>query len=365
MDRFEPKQLTELAANLLAPTGPGKEVIDTVSESLVQSDLRGHRSHGLVTIPGYFDWVDEGLIDPDGDVRILDETQSHVLVDGENGFGHYTGTLATELAIEKTEESPIVSVGIRRGSHFGRVGWFAEQAAKSGLGFIGFTNMTSGRPVAPAGSAERRFGTNPITVAIPSFEARNHPILVDMATSQVAYGKLLVKSITGEPLDPAWTATDDGQPVESADAFMNQSSGSLLPLGGEAAGYKGTALLLMTEIFASLFSDSPVTGQDDVIAGNAGVFFIFDPLEYTTRACLEARISALDQYLSDTNYSPDVSAGSATPFDEALLPGAAEYRIRTENRERGIPVHESVQSFLADAATERGITIDFPDGWSV
>lgn len=365
MDRFEPTRLRDVAAQLLETTDARSEIVDTVSESLIQSDLRGHHSHGLVTIPGYFDWIDEGLIEPEAEGAISEETHSHILIDGQNGFGHYTGKAATELAIEKVEEHPFVTVGIRRGSHFGRVGWFAEHAAKSGLGFIGFTNMTSGRPVAPAGSAQRRFGTNPVTLAIPSFDAKDHPILLDMATSQVAYGKLLVNSITDDPVDPSWTATREGEPVDSADAFVNESSGSLLPLGGVDAGYKGTALMLMTELFASLFSNSPVTGQDDVVAGNAGFFLVFDPLAYTSRASLEAKIRALEQYLAETEYSDAVSSGAGTPFDGALLPGTAEHRIRTENRERGIPLHDSVQTFLSDAAFERGITIDVPDTWSV
>lgn len=355
MKRIDPDVLHEFASELLAETGADRDVAEAVASSLVAADLRGHPSHGTRIIPGYFRWIEEGPMEPEARATVVAEDDSTVLVDGNHGLGHPVGREATALGIEKVRSTPVATVGIRHATHVGRVGWFAEQAAEAGLGFVGFTNMTSGRPVAPAGSARRRFGTNPVTFSLPSFGAADFPILLDMATSQVAYGKINVREITGEALDPSWTVTESGDPVLDADEFNEEEVGAMTPFGGQDAGYKGTALMLMTELFAATFGDSPVTSQPDATRENAAAFVLFDPLAYTTREAHEARIESLARYLDETDYSERVSAGAAARGDRALLPGEGEHRTLVEYREDGIPMPEPILESLYGFAREQGV----------
>lgn len=355
MTRIQPEPLRRFATALLSKTGAEESVAETVAESLVEADLAGHPSHGVHIIPSYFLWSEAMTMEPAAEPEVVADEGAALLVDGNHGLGHAVGRYATDLAIERTDEHPSVTVGIRRATHLGRIGWFAEQAAEAGLGFVGFTNMTSGDPVAPAGSAERRFGTNPLTFALPSFDALEHPVLLDMATSQVAFGKINVRHRAGQPIDPSWTVTEDGGSVADADAFNEDQVGALAPFGGTDAGYKGTGLMLIAELFAATWSDSPVTPQEDALYENAAAFTVFDPLAFTTREAHEARLGALRDYLDETTYAPEVSAGSGSRFDRAHIPGRQEYVTRQEYESEGIPVPDPVLEELAEFARERDV----------
>lgn len=352
MARRTPDALRTFASELLTQTGADPDIAETVAASLVAADLRGHPSHGVHIIPTYFMFSEEGTMEANARPTVDADNGSAFLVDGNHGFGHVVGRDATDRAIERVGDYPAVTVGIRQATHLGRIGWFAEQAAEAGLGFVGFTNMTSGEPVAPAGSAQRRFGTNPLTFCLPSFDALEYPVLADVATSQVAFGKINVRHRAGEPIDPDWTVTHDGGSVADADAFNEDGVGALAPLGGETAGYKGTILMLMAELLAATWSDSPVTPQPDALYENAAVFTVFDPLAFTTQAAHEERLLALRDYLDDTEYSPTVSAGAASQFDRAHLPGYQEHVTRQDYEANGIPVPDPVLQELAALARD-------------
>lgn len=357
MERIDHDALHRFATAVLEATGAPPETAETVAASLVGSELRGHPSHGLQLLPTYVEWT-AGPLDPTADPEIVAEREEAALVDGNHAFGHPVGREATRLAMGMVESLPVAVVGIRQATHLGRIGWFAEQAAAEGLGFVAFTNMTSGNPVAPAGSAQRRFGTNPVTFALPSFDAVEHPIVLDIATSQVAYGKLNVRQMAGHSIDPSWTVDERGEPVLDLDAFNEEEVGALAPLGGQDAGYKGTGLMLMAELFAATVSDSPVTPQPGALYENAAFFAVFDPLVFTTRGAHEARIEALETYLDETEYAEGVDAGAGTDADRALLPGRREYETRVDYERDGVPVPDPVRETLAALAREQGLDAD-------
>jgi uncharacterized oxidoreductase len=359
MGRIDSDALERFAAATLAETGADEGVAETVAASLVAADLRGHPSHGVQLIPDYFGWAFEGHLEPAASHEVVADRGAAVHVDGNHAFGHAVARAATDLAVDRVLEGghPSVTVGLRKATHIGRVGWFAEQAAAAGLGFVGFTNMTSGNPVAPAGSAERKFGTNPLTFGLPSFDALDHPVVMDMATSQVAYGKVNVRQMAGESdsIDPEWTVDEAGEPVLDPGAFNEEERGALAPLGGQTAGYKGTGLMLIAELFAATWSDSPVTPQPDSRYENSAAFTVFDPLAFTTREAHEARLLALEEGLDETEYSEAVSAGTGTRADRAYLPGRMEHDVKTEYEREGIPVPERIRGQLADLAREHGV----------
>lgn len=355
MGRVDHETLHRFAVAVLEQTGAGAETVEAVADSLVAAELRGHPSHGVQLLPSYVAWAAHGDLDPTAEPEIVAEREGAAFVDGNHSFGHPVGREATRLAAGMVGDCPAATVGIRRATHLGRIGWFAERAAAEGLGFVGFTNMTSGEPVAPAGSSQRRFGTNPVTFALPSFDALDFPIVLDVATSQVAQGKLDARQMAGEPLAPGWTADESGEPVLDADAFTEAEVGALLPLGGQDAGYKGTGLMLMVELFAATWSDSPVTPQPESLYENAAAFTVFDPLAFTTREAHEARIEALATYLDETEYAEGIDPGPGTTADRALLPGQPEHETRLAHEREGVPVPDRVRETLASFAREQGI----------
>lgn len=354
MERLDHETLHRFTTAVLERTGASPETAATVADSLVAAEIRGHPSHGLQLLPAYVGWAG-GPLDPIADAEVVERRPGAALVDGNHGFGHPVGREATRLAMEMVASQAIAVVGIRRATHLGRIGWFAEQAAAEGLGFVAFTNMTSGDPVAPAGSAQRRFGTNPVTFSLPSFDAVDHPVLLDIATSQVAYGKLNVRQMAGESIHPSWTVDEDGDPVLDPDTFNEEEVGALAPLGGQDAGYKGTGLMLMAELFAATVSDSPVTPQPDALYENAAFFAVFDPIVFTTREAHEARIEALEIYLDETEYSAAIDAGTGTDADRALLPGRREHEIRLKYEREGVPVPDPIRERLAALGREQGL----------
>lgn len=362
MGRIDSDVLEQFAALTLAETGTERAVAETVAASLVGADLRGHPSHGVQLIPDYFEWAFDGHLVPEASHEVVADRGATVHVDGNHAFGHAVARAATDLAIDRVTEGghPSVTVGLRKATHIGRVGWFAEQAAEAGLGFVGFTNMTSGDPVAPAGSAERRFGTNPLTFGLPGFDALDHDVVMDMATSQVAYGKVNVRQMAGkaDSIDPEWTVDEAGEPVLDPDEFNEEERGALAPLGGQTAGYKGTGLMLVAELFAATWSDSPVTPQSGSRYENAAAFTVFDPLAFTSREAHEARLLALEEALDETEYSEQVSAGTGTRADRAYLPGRVEHEVKTEYEREGIPVPERIRESLVDLAREHGVDED-------
>jgi len=359
--RVDAGDLRRFATALLGTTGADRETAGTVAESLVAAELRGHPSHGVQLLPDYLEWAESGHLDPAADPEVVAERPGAVHVDGNHGFGHRVGREATAAAVDRVGDHPAVTVGVRKATHLGRIGWFAEQAAQAGLGFVGFTNMTSGEPVAPAGSAQRRFGTNPLTFGLPAFDALAHPVVFDAATSQVAYGKLNVRQMAGEEGDPAWTVDADGGAVTDPERFNEAGVGALAPLGGQQAGYKGTGLMLIAELFAATWSDSPVTPQPGARYENAAAFTVFDPLAFTSRAAHEARLVALEEYLDETAYSPDVGAGAGTGADRAYLPGRPEHDTRLAYERAGVPVPVGVCETLVGLARGHGVAGDAVD----
>lgn len=294
-------------------------------------------------------------IDPSALPRVVSEGPTHARIDGEFAFGQVVGREAVELAIEKAEESGVAMVGIRDATHLGRIGEWSERVTDAGLLFGAFVCGQGGGLVAPPGSAQRRFGTNPVSFGIPTFDALEFPIVFDVATSQVPGGKTAEAAARGAPLHEEWTVDAAGDPVTDAAAFRD-GEGALLPVGGRASGYKGFGLAMTAELFASIAGNGFVAAQTDHIRGNAAMFVAADPTMFSTRSEIEDRITALKQYVDDTEFSPHVPAGAAAYGDRAYLPGEPEHRIERDRRSEGVPLPERDVRELCELAAEQGVT---------
>lgn len=347
MQTVDPDELKAAARRLVEAFGADAGTAETVAASLVGADLAGHSSHGVVGVPYYADIVTEGRIDPAAEPTTESAGPFQQVV-GDAAFGQLTGRRAVDLLLETVGECGVGVVGIRDSGHLGRIGEWAQLVTEAGYLFAAWVNLQGGaQRTAPHGSSDRRLGTNPLTFAIPTFDALPFDLIYDGATSQVAHGKIIEREGSGETLPETWTITDSGNPVEIAEDFENHI-GALLPLGGREIGYKGFDLAVMTELFAAIVGDGPVsTEPDQNWAGNGGAFLAIDPNLFTSREAIESRVAALAEYIR--------SADTIDEDDEILLPGELGYRTARRNREEGLPIEVAVANDLRNLAADLDI----------
>jgi uncharacterized oxidoreductase len=363
MPTVDADDLEGFVAALVSATGADDDIAAQVAESLVLANLRGHESHGVRRLPMYWAWSrnegDAALpVEPEARPELQEISATTAQVDGHSVYGQAVGRTATDHLVELAQDSGVALVGIRDASHLGRIGEWAERVAGADLLFGAFVGTQGGRLVAPPGSAQRRYSTNPLAFGVPTFDGLAHPIVLDMATSQVAHGKVRERIPDDEPLETAWTVRADGSAVTDAAAFTREGEGALLPLGGRESGYKGFGLAMIAELFGSIVGDGLVVSESTQSHGNAAMFVAADPTLFTTPEAVADRVASLAAYIHDTEFSPDVPAGAAAVGEEALLPGEVEYRTTEERLEHGIPLPEADATALLDLAGELGVRPD-------
>jgi uncharacterized oxidoreductase len=291
---------------LVEAYGSDKKAAAQVAASLVDADLRGHRSHGVLRLPMlYRRMYEDSSIDPEATVEVVPSAGATAAINGNHQFGQVVGRVAVNTAAELAANHGIAAVGIRNATHLGRIGEWAEQAAERGFLFAAFINTGGLAPfVAPPGSADRRLATNPVAFGVPSFDALDFPLVLDMATSQVAHGKITKRAVEGESLPEKWVVAASEESLTDAEAFES-GEGAILPLGGLTSGYKGFGLAVVTELFAGMIGDAFVAGQDtEGIVSNAAAFMMVDPDQFSTPEANRARIKALATHLRSADYMP-------------------------------------------------------------
>jgi uncharacterized oxidoreductase len=369
MATTDPDALREFAAALLADLGAPDDTAETVASSLVGADLRGHTSHGVLRIPTYAEMIDDGVLVPDASPEVVRDHGNTAVVDGRGAFGQVVGRRAVETLVERASKRGLAGVGIRNGTHVGRVGEWAERVADEELLFASFVHTSGGGlVVAPAGSTTRRFSTNPLTYAVPSFGVLPFPFVLDMATSQVAHGKIDDYESRGKSIPGEWVVTPEGDPLtdptEMGDFREGEDWGVIRPLGGTTSGYKGTGLATMAELFAGLLGGGPVAGQRDPEDwfSNGAFFLAVDPAAFGDRERMVRQVEDFVTHFRGADSHPDVPVGAGASDEEVLLPGEAEHRTAETNREEGVPVPDRVVEELAGMAGNRGVQHPFTGG---
>lgn len=189
--------------------------------------------------------------------------------------------------------------------------------------------------VAHAGSAQPRLSTNPIAFGVPTYDVLPFPLVLDIATSQTAHGKVREYAASDDTIPSNWLVDSDGTSLRDASAFIDGDDGAILPLDGSTTGHKGFELSVIMELFASILSDSAISGVDGDTWGNRAVFVAIDPTLHTTRDGVEDRVETFTSYLRNTDYSAPVNPGDAASGDRGLLPGEAEHRTLETFPRRG------------------------------
>ena len=337
--RFAAGHLHSIARRMFTSAGTPRHIADDVAEILVDANLTGHDSHGVLRIPAYLQRIGDGRIDPAAEPQRIKETASTLIVDGGNGFGHYAARVAMQWAIEKAQQADVCCASLRRTGHIGRLGDYAEQAARAGcIGLITAGTATRGEGLtAPFGGIKGALGTNPIAVGVPTGDGT--PFILDYATSVIAEGKIKVARSTGADLPDGVIIDKDGHPSVKPAAFYD--GGFLLPFGR----HKGYALGLVVSLLGGL------SGEYDGERGRMGGAFLqainisaFTPLAEYQRA-VRAMLNGVK------------AAPPAPGVHEVLAPGDPEHLSRVRRMKEEIALPDSTYQEIREWAQRLRVSL--------
>ncbi|HEY7624326.1 MAG TPA: Ldh family oxidoreductase [Candidatus Limnocylindria bacterium] len=355
---FSPERLFDFSVRVFESLGVPEADARTAATVLQAADLRGIDSHGVARLHTYFDMVRAGKIDPRARVTIVRESPSTATVDGGNGLGLIVGPKANEIAMNKAADVGSGWVSVRNTNHYGIAGYYVLEALKRDL--IGWSMTNSTKIVAPLWGAERMLGTNPIAIAFPGLA--EPPVVIDMATSAVAFGKIEIAKRTGKTMPEGWAIDRDGAPTTDPDAMID--GGAQLPLGSdrEHGGHKGYALAMMVDVLAAVLSGAnwgpfavPFMLRQEIPARSVGkgIGHFFGALRidaFIEPAEFKRQIDDMVRTLRKTRPAPGT--------DGPLIPGDPERAAEALRRRTGIPLVAAVIDDLRDIARQTGIAFD-------
>ena len=320
--RYSPEGLRGFATRVLERLEVPPDDAALVADSLVQADLWGHGSHGMLLLPWYAARLRSGATTAHTDPVVLVDTGPLVLLDGRDGIGQVLAERARVLAVQRARTHGIGAVGVRNSNHFGTAMWFTRRAAHEGVVAVLTTNASPA--MAPWGGRRKVLGTNPWSIAAPAPGGR--VVAVDIANTAVARGKIYLAKNRGEPIPDTWALPADGAPTtDPAEGVL----GVVLPM----AGHKGYAITFLVDVLSGALTGSgvgtEVHGPYEPEAGSrAGhLFLAIDPAALGERADFEARVQRLIDEVKDVPL--------AEGFDEVFYPGEVEDRAETANRAAG------------------------------
>jgi uncharacterized oxidoreductase len=338
---FRPKELHERATRIFRAAGVPAEPAAILVDHLIDANLAGHDSHGVQLIPMYLRDIREGILQPNERPEVLRETPVAALVDGKFTFGHVSARFATEIAIRKAKTAGVAVVGLVRAHHIGRVGTYPTLAAKQGIILMVTTGDLGGATV-PFGGRAALYGTNPFSFGFPAGERPD--LLVDFATSTIAWGKIEVAKAKHESVPPGCIVDKDGNPT--TDPTVMDDGGMLLPFGG----HKGSALAALSFLLSQVLvpnAEHPGTGAWET----SGVFFLaIDAGLFRDPSAVRAET---DQVFAKIKGVPP-----APGFSEVQVPGEPEIRSAARRREEGIPVPEDTWAKIVEAGKSVGVELE-------
>ena len=328
MPVFPHDYLEKVAFHIYLAEGAPEDEARTVASHQVKANLVGHDSHGVILVPTYVDRIHKGHIVPGAPFEVVAESPATARIDGHWGFGFVVTEKAMQMAIEKARVHNVAAVTVSYQSHIGRLGDYPTMAAAEGM--IGLITADSGagpKAVAPFGGRERRLGTNPICIGVPS--DLEGTLLLDMATSAVAQGKISLARNRKEAIPGSWVVDKDGNPTTDPNDYFQ--GGAILPVGADQ-GHKGYGLSFMVEMFSGILTGLGF-GIDPQARHNDGCFIaVFKVEAFRPLAEFKKEVTEFARFVKDTP--------PAKGFTEVLYPGEIEWRTERERLRGGVYVED-------------------------
>ena len=328
------QQLTDQVIAIFVKLGLPADDARVVADHLVEADLRGVHSHGVIRVPTYVKACQDGRINAHPNIRIVEDNGGQVVMDGDNGIGQLTAYRANEVAIARGKQHGMAAVALRRSNHCGTMAYYAVRAIPHGL--IGFATTNAGINMPPTGGTKKLVGNNPFAIAVPT--NRDWPMVLDMATSVVAGGKLDVAKSKGEKIPLGWARDKDGNPTTDPAAARE---GWLEPLGGP----KGYGLAVMLDVLAGVLSGGRF-GAGLGEKGSAQFFMTIDVGRFQPLDQFKAHMDELIDQLHDCPREPGAN--------KIYVAGEIEHALQSKRQAEGVPIEESVLGELDKVQKELG-----------
>lgn len=352
MKHYTSEQLQLVSTTLLQQGGSSAEEAEVVAEHLVRANLYGHDSHGIGMLPFYCGSLQRGTLLPNRSLETVADHGAILSFDGRRGYGQAMARDAMDLAIERCRSTGLTLMTLRNAHHIGRVGSYGEQSLSAGFASIHFVNVVDHGPlVAPFLGKEARFSTNPVCLAMPA-RGEQEAVLLDMATSRVALGKVRVAHNKGEALDAEILIDEEGRRTDDPGVMFRQPQGALTTLGD----HKGYGLALFGELFGGLLSGGGTVQPGNERAGgivNNMLTVVLDPAKLVDESYLVSEMDALVTYLKET--------APADPERPVLIPGEPERLSAEERSAGGIPVDDTTWRQIGRGGESLGLEAGWHD----
>ena len=315
-----------------------------IGQLMVKSDLVGADGHGIFRLPAYLKRIRAGGVNLNPNIHIEREKGATALINGDNGLGHLVMNKAVEVAVQKVKEHSVCWVGSHYGNHSGAASVYVRKLAEQG--YIGiYMAVGNANHMAPWGGIDLLLSTNPIAIAVP---AGDHPmVLLDIATTVAAYGKVKLAAQKGETMPDDWMIDRQGKPITDP---KRSGEGSLLPIGG----YKGYGLAVMIGLLAGALNNAAVgkgtidfNAHHDLITNTGQTIIAVDPSAFGDREEFIQRVIALVDDLKSSSTLPGVK--------EIRVPGEGAAKVMAERMRQGIPLTPELLDSLNNCAKECGI----------
>lgn len=342
------EQWREIGRRIFCAWGARDEIARCVADSLVDSDLTGIYSHGVIRIADYVGCIKAGWWRPEAEPEVVRETATTTVVDGRYGFGQPAAHLALDLSIPKARAQGIAAASILHSGHVGRLGEYAEKGTREGVvALMAASSAGNGGLVMPYGGAERVFSTNPVAAGVP---AREHaPFIMDFATTVIAAGKIEMAPDKDAAIPEGWAVDSEGRPARTIRAFLE--GGGLVSFGG----HKGYAIALLVELICGALTGAGVASQPKKerglgFAGNSAFLMVLDISHFTD----------VDRFYGDVDglFARLESVKPAPGFSQVMIPGTPENAQREKLSREGITVDGAIWERIAAAAAERQVVLD-------
>jgi uncharacterized oxidoreductase len=341
--KIQHERLRELTASIFKAAGCDSVEAERIAFHLVEANLVGHDSHGVIRVASYVQWLGAGKVLADRTMQVILENEVLAVVDGQFGFGQTIGGQAMALGIAKSAKHGVAVIALRNSGHLGRIGDWPLMAARAGKLSVHFVNTTgAGILVPPFGGINRRLSANPIAAGIPV--KGGAPILLDMSACTIAEGKIKVALNKGVPVPENCIIDARGRPTTDPNVFYADPPGAILSI----AGHKGYGLGVLCEVLAGA-----VTGGGCSNPANAGrivngmLSVILDPSFFQSDAAFSAEIRRFSAWVK--------SSATVAEGGEILMPGEIEERTKAQRLRDGIDLDDTTWSQMRTTAEGAGL----------
>jgi ureidoglycolate dehydrogenase (NAD+) len=343
-NRVFPEKLTKFCVGALTKAGLTLQDAQTVAEVLVMTDTWGTFSHGTGALANYVNTMRVGGINPSAIPEVIAEGTGWAIVDGRSSMGMLGSSMGMNLAIAKARANTISWVGVRDSSHFGAAGYYANMAASQDMVGIAMSNADPNMVI--PGARGHIIGNNPIAYAVPAGE--EHPLLLDIALSAVAAGKILGMKALGQAIPNSWLTDEEGLPTSEVGEWPN--SGSMLPM----AGHKGYGIALLIEVLAGALTGAGMLSEvkswtlQSQQASRLGQAFLV--INVDAIIPIDHFKQRVDQIIRELRGSP-----KARGSDRVYVPGEIEWGKREDAMKNGIPLPDLILSSLDRLGKQLGV----------